>query len=39
MTEWGLPHPLATLTSASLYFWALLSMWIWTILALRRSHS
>jgi hypothetical protein len=37
MTEWGLPHPLATLTAASLYFWALLSMWIWTILVLRRS--
>ena len=36
MTEWGQPHPLATLTAASLYFWALLSVWIWTLVAIRR---
>ena len=31
MTEWGQPHGLATLTAASLYFWALLALWIWTV--------
>lgn len=36
MTEWGQPHPLATLTAASLYFWSLLSLWIWTLGAIRR---
>ena len=35
MTQWGQPHALATLTAASLYFWALLALWIWTISALR----
>ena len=30
MTEWGQPDALATLTTASMYFWALLSLWIWT---------
>ena len=37
MTAWGQPHVLATLTAASLYFWALLALWIWTIGALRRA--
>ena len=37
MTEWGQPHVLATLTAASLYFWALLALWIWTTGALRRA--
>ena len=36
MTEWGQPHVLGTLTAGSLYFWALLSLWIWTTGALRR---
>jgi alpha-1,2-mannosyltransferase len=31
MTEWGQPNPLATATFASMYFWALLSLWAWTI--------
>ena len=31
MTAWGQPHVLATLTAASLYFWALLALWIWTV--------
>ena len=31
MTGWGQPHPLATLTTGSFYFWALLSLWIWTL--------
>lgn len=31
MTEWGQPNPLATLTAGSLYFWALLSLWIWML--------
>ena len=31
MTEWGQPHPLATLTLASMYFWALLALWIWAL--------
>ncbi len=34
MTEWGQPHVWGTLTAASLYFWALLSLWIWTLAAL-----
>jgi hypothetical protein len=29
MTEWGQPSPLATATFASMYFWALLSLWLW----------
>jgi hypothetical protein len=37
MTDWGQPHVLATLTAASLYFWALLALWIWTIGTLRRA--
>jgi alpha-1,2-mannosyltransferase len=37
MTSWGQPHALGTLTAASLYFWALLSLWIWTLGALRRA--
>ena len=36
MTEWGQPNPLVTLTGSSLYFWALLSFWIWTLGVLRR---
>jgi hypothetical protein len=36
MTEWGQPHPLATATLASMYFWALLSLWTWTISGLDR---
>ncbi len=36
MTAWGQPHVLATLTAASLYFWALLALWIWTIGAIAR---
>lgn len=35
MTGWGQPSPAATLTSASLYFWALLSLWLWALLAVR----
>jgi len=31
MTVWGQPHVLATLTAASMYFWALLALWMWTI--------
>jgi alpha-1,2-mannosyltransferase len=31
MTLWGQPHPLATVTFGSMYFWALLSMWLWTV--------
>jgi hypothetical protein len=31
MTEWGQPHPLATATLASMYFWALLSLWAWVV--------
>jgi hypothetical protein len=34
MTMWGQPHPLATATFGSMYFWALLSMWRWTIATL-----
>jgi hypothetical protein len=37
MTLWGQPEPLATLTFGSMYFWALLSLWTWTLLTLRRS--
>ena len=37
MITWGQPHVLGTLTAASLYFWALLSLWIWTLGALRRA--
>jgi hypothetical protein len=29
MTEWGQPHPAATLTAASMYVWALAALWIW----------
>ena len=36
MTEWGQPHALATLTAASLYFWALLALWLWTLGAVRQ---
>jgi hypothetical protein len=36
MTEWGQPHALGTITAASLYFWALLSLWIWTVRAISR---
>jgi hypothetical protein len=31
MAGWGQPHTLATLTAGSFYFWALLSLWIWTV--------
>lgn len=31
MTEWGQPHPLATLLCASMYFWALWSLWAWLV--------
>jgi hypothetical protein len=31
MTEWGQPSLLATATLASMYFWALLSLWLWTV--------
>jgi len=31
MTAWGQPHALATLTAASMYFWALLALWMWTV--------
>jgi len=31
MTEWGQPSPLATATFASMYFWALLSLWLWIL--------
>jgi alpha-1,2-mannosyltransferase len=37
MTEWGQPHPLATATLASMYFWALLSLWTWTVSGLDRA--
>lgn len=37
MTEWGQPNPLVTLTGSSLYFWALLSLWIWSLGAIRRA--
>lgn len=36
MTLWGQPAPLATVTFGSMYFWALLSLWAWTLSALRR---
>ena len=29
MAHWGQPNPLATATFASMYFWALLSLWLW----------
>jgi alpha-1,2-mannosyltransferase len=29
MAEWGQPHVLATATLASMYFWALVSLWLW----------
>jgi alpha-1,2-mannosyltransferase len=29
MAHWGQPSPLATATFASMYFWALLSLWLW----------
>jgi Glycosyltransferase family 87 len=29
MTGWGQPNVLATATLASMYFWALLSLWLW----------
>jgi hypothetical protein len=35
MTLWGQPHPLATLTLGSIYFWALLALWLWTVGAIR----
>lgn len=31
MTAWGQPSPVATVTFGSAYFWALLSLWIWTL--------
>jgi hypothetical protein len=31
MSEWGQPSPLATLTAGSMYFWALLALWLWTV--------
>jgi hypothetical protein len=34
MAQWGQPHPLATATLASMYFWALLSLWAWVVAAL-----
>jgi hypothetical protein len=36
MTLWGQPAPLATVTFGSMYFWALLSLWAWTLSAVRR---
>ena len=36
MTLWGQPHPLATLTFGSMYFWALLCLWAWTLAVLSR---
>lgn len=35
MTLWGQPAPLATVTFGSMYFWALLSLWAWTLSAVR----
>jgi hypothetical protein len=35
MTQWGQPHVWATITAASLYFWALLALWIWAVGAIR----
>jgi hypothetical protein len=37
MTLWGQPHPLATVTFGSMYFWALLAMWRWTLAVLASS--
>lgn len=31
MTVWGQPSPLATVTLASTYFWALAALWVWTL--------
>jgi len=28
---WGQPSVLASATFASMYFWALLSLWLWTL--------
>jgi hypothetical protein len=36
MTLWGQPAPLATVTFGSMYFWALLSLWAWTLSVVRR---
>jgi hypothetical protein len=33
MAHWGQPSPIATATFASMYFWALLSLWLWASLA------
>jgi alpha-1,2-mannosyltransferase len=33
MAEWGQPSALATATFASMYFWALLSLWLWVSIA------
>lgn len=38
MTGWGQPHPLATLTLASAYFWALFSLWMWACSRQRPVH-
>jgi hypothetical protein len=37
MTLWGQPHPLATVTFGSMYFWALVAMWRWTLAVLASS--
>ncbi len=39
MTAWGQPHVLGTLTAASLYFWALLALWIWTVGTISGPHA
>jgi Glycosyltransferase family 87 len=31
MSEWGQPHPMATLVFASMYFWALAALWVWSM--------
>jgi len=37
MAHWGQPSPLATATFASMYFWALLSLWLWMTTARRET--
>lgn len=39
MTEWGQPSPLATVTFASMYFWALLSLWLWCSIPRAEAHA
>jgi Glycosyltransferase family 87 len=31
MTLWGQPRPWATVTLGSMYFWALMALWLWTL--------